>query len=286
MLFCESLRYRSNNRKHSPEPATCSRAICGIVPEEMGKLDMIAKIECLLKELSKRYHAQSLLDPIKVADYEVLQRHDKLPAWWGANGNFLLRPRGAANGIPHIQLHPGHEKCSNFILICNGQHDYGVLVWGDGGLMYIDREASIAGANIALESGCIYCGPYVRHTARLNLNCRNGGAIFLRRDVLIASDVIIQTDDCHTLFSVAERKRLNPYGGVIDIDDHVWIGQESMVMGNSKIGRDFIIGARSFVRGGEFPSNVVLAGSPARVVSSGVNWDFRDLPPAVAPPFS
>jgi carbonic anhydrase/acetyltransferase-like protein (isoleucine patch superfamily) len=260
--------------------------ICRIFRRNREKFEMNSRIDRLLKEFSKRYQAQDLFDPIKIVDYEVVESHGRLPAWWSANGNFLVRPRGVTNGIPHIQLHPGHEKCSNFILICNGEHDYGLLVWGDGGLMYIAQEASIAGANIALESGCVYCGPHVRHTARLNLNCRNGGAIFLRRDVLIASDVIIQTDDCHTLFSVAERKRLNPYGGVIDIDDHVWIGQESMVMGNSKIGRDSIIGARSFVRGGEFPSNVVLAGSPARVISSGVNWDFRDLPPAVAPTLS
>lgn len=239
---------------------------------------MISRIVPALKALSKRYQAQDLFDSIQLADYEVVQSHDRLPAWWGANSNLLFRPRGVANGIPHIQLHPGYEKCSNFLLICNGEHDYGVLVWGDGGLMYMAREASVAGASVALESGCIYCGPHVRHTARLNLNCRNGGAILLRRDVLIASDVIIQTDDCHTLFSVADGKRLNPYGGVIDIGDHVWIGQESMVMGNCKIGRDSIIGARSFVRGSDFPSNVVLAGSPARVISSEVNWDFRDLP--------
>jgi acetyltransferase-like isoleucine patch superfamily enzyme len=137
----------------------------------------------------------------------------------------------------------------------------------------------IAGSRITLGSGCIVIGRDVRNSPGINLNCRNGGKIIFKKDALIASGVSINTDDCHTIYSVSDGRRLNPFGGVVFFDEHVWIGQQATIMGNSSIGKNTIIGAHSFVRGNEFPENVILAGTPARVVSEGVNWDYRDIPP-------
>lgn len=240
-----------------------------------------ANLELQLNVLAQRYGVASLLaDSIDPNQYELIQHHERLPAWWDANNNFFLAPKKRKNiGIPTIQLHPGHKECSGFVIIGNEESQYGLLVWGSDGFMYVSANANISGANIALESGCIFVGAQVRHTSRLNLNCRNGGRIALKKDILIASDVSFQTDDCHTLYSIADGTRKNPYGGKIDVEEHVWIGQQAIVMGDCTIGRNSVVGARSFVRGAVFPSNVVLAGSPARVINEGINWDFQDIPP-------
>lgn len=240
-----------------------------------------ANFQRLYDVLVQRYGAAPVLDKLfNLDDYEIITDHDKLPLWWNENNNFILCPKTRdITGIPFIQLHNGYAPCSNFIVICNEQPDYGLLVWGDGGLMYASPHCNIQGSSVALGSGCIFIGPAVRHTARLELNCRNGGKIILERDILIASDVSIQTDDCHTLYKITDGMRVNPFGGAVVVDEHVWIGQGVIIMGNSTIGKNTVIGARSFVRGNAFPDNVVLAGTPARVLSDGVNWDYRDLPP-------
>jgi acetyltransferase-like isoleucine patch superfamily enzyme len=50
-------------------------------------------------------------------------------------------------------------------------------------------------------------------------------------------------------------------------------------MGNSTSGKNTVVAARSFLRGDKFPQDVILGGTPARVLSNGVNWDYPDLPP-------
>jgi acetyltransferase-like isoleucine patch superfamily enzyme len=215
-------------------------------------------------------------------DYIIVAEHEKLPVWWRENNNFILchKNRKITN-IPNITLHGGHEKCSNFIIICNEQSDFSVLVWGDGGILYSNPLSRIVGCNIALGSGCIVMGPWVRNSPGLKMNCRNGGRIVLHKDILIATGVSINTDDCHTIYSIVDGQRLNPFGGVVLFDEHVWIGQQATIMGNSSIGKHTVVGAFSFVRGKQYPDNVILAGTPAQVMARDVNWDFRDIPPGI-----
>jgi acetyltransferase-like isoleucine patch superfamily enzyme len=211
--------------------------------------------------------------------YELVDNHERLPRWWKDNHNFLLVPRNSKKkGIPNIVLHPGYENCTNFIIFCNDDDDYPIEVWGQDGLMFVSPQAGISGARIGFGGGFIFVGPNVRHTSRLNLDCRNGGRIRLCGDALIASDVLLMTDDCHTIYSVSDGKRTNPYGGTIDVGEHVWIGNQAIILGDSTVAGDCIIGSRSFVRGQYIEPRVVLAGSPARIVTVGVNWDHRDLP--------
>ena len=49
------------------------------------------------------------------------------------------------------------------------------------------------------------------------------------------------------------------------IEDNVWIGEKSIILKGSKIGKNSIIGAGSVVSG-EVPENVVFAGNPAKEV--------------------
>ena len=137
----------------------------------------------LFEVLVQRYGAASVLDKLLSLDeYEIITADQHLPSWWSENNNYVLCPKKRTTvGVPFIQLHGGYAPCSNFIIICNEQSDYGLLVWGDGGLMYISPHSNLHGSSIALGSGCILIGPAVRHTARLDLNCRNGGKILLER---------------------------------------------------------------------------------------------------------
>ncbi|WP_375407949.1 acyltransferase, partial [uncultured Methylobacterium sp.] len=66
--------------------------------------------------------------------------------------------------------------------------------------------------------------------------------------------------------------RVNPAADIA-IGDHVWAAADVTILRNAVIGRDSIVGMRSVVRDA-FPPNVSLAGIPARVVRTGVTWEF------------
>ena len=82
--------------------------------------------------------------------------------------------------------------------------------------------------------------------------------------------------DNHSIIDVASGKRINP-SRPITIGDHVWVGQEVTILKGTAIGSHSIVGAGSIVRG-VVPPNTLVAGSPARVIRSGVTWDRRRLP--------
>jgi acetyltransferase-like isoleucine patch superfamily enzyme len=52
----------------------------------------------------------------------------------------------------------------------------------------------------------------------------------------------------------------------------VWVCPGSSVLKGTKIGEGSIVGRQSLVTGGDFPSNSLIAGTPAKVIKSNCKW--------------
>ncbi len=91
--------------------------------------------------------------------------------------------------------------------------------------------------------------------------------IEIGNDCLIGKDVQMIDCDGHGL---APSERRNSIGKVkpIVIGRNVWIGNNVIILKGTEIGDNSVIGAGAVVTGGKFPSNVVIAGNPAKVVKS------------------
>ena len=89
---------------------------------------------------------------------------------------------------------------------------------------------------------------------------RSAKKIVIGDSTMIASDVTITDSDWHDIYDrtdyVASPKE-------VIIQENVWIGEKSLILKGSKIGKNSIIGAGSVVSG-EVPANVVFAGNPAK----------------------
>src|SRR5690606_37571054 len=57
---------------------------------------------------------------------------------------------------------------------------------------------------------------------------------------------------------------------------HVWLARRSVCLGGTRIGAGSVVGFGSIVKG-RFPNNVVIAGSPARVVRKDIAWERPHL---------
>lgn len=92
--------------------------------------------------------------------------------------------------------------------------------------------------------------------------------IEIGRNVQIARDVKMLTHDYSFSTVKAVYGDVTGSCGKIKIGDNCFIGMGAIILKDTTIGDNVIVGAGSIVCGGEFPSNCVIAGNPARVVCS------------------
>lgn len=82
----------------------------------------------------------------------------------------------------------------------------------------------------------------------------------------------IRNSDPHLIYSCKTKQRVNPTCSVY-IGDHVWIGQDSLILKGTHIDSGSIIAANAVIAGKHIPNNTVWAGNPARQIKEDVFWD-------------
>lgn len=217
-------------------------------------------------------------DSLEAARY--LRVTDPLPQWWHDSGNALYLSRGAAlpdRVMETLVMFPVRDVL--IVIGSNLEWLTSLLVGGDNATVFIGRHC-------AITAGELYCGGESRivlqgrvlGTRSAILDARNGGSIVAGVDQLWAADVYIATDDMHRLEDAATGERINPFGAHIRLGEHVWLCRDAVLTGHVEIGDGSVVGMRSMVRGQKVAANVVVAGSPARVVREGATWSHDDVP--------
>ena len=99
--------------------------------------------------------------------------------------------------------------------------------------------------------------------------------LYIGNDVMMSDEEMIYTGDGHAIFEMQEDgkyKHVNECtNDKIVIGEHVWIGYACKILNGARIGDGSIIGAGSLVNK-KFPNNVVIVGSPAKVVRKNIAW--------------
>lgn len=107
-----------------------------------------------------------------------------------------------------------------------------------------------------------------------NVIVNSMGRVEIGNDCMFSHTISLMQSDQHLIFDSNTKKRIN-YSKNIIIGNHVWVGRECEFLGGAEIGDNSICGARA-VTSGKFPSNVIIAGCPAKIIRTGVIW-ARDL---------
>lgn len=94
--------------------------------------------------------------------------------------------------------------------------------------------------------------------------------IIIGDDAMFSTRISMRTADPHLIYSTETHERLNPSRSIW-VGDHVWLGEEALVLKGARVGSGSILAARALVTR-HVPSNATVAGSPAKVVASGVMW--------------
>ncbi len=123
---------------------------------------------------------------------------------------------------------------------------------------------------------------YIYLLRKLGVKIGKGGKIFNTRNVCIEADpvlleigdyvkvtqgVVIITHDYSRSVLRRVYGQIIGDGAPVHIGNNVFIGINSIILMGTEIGDNTIVGAGSVVKG-KFPPNVVIAGSPARIICS------------------
>ncbi len=147
-----------------------------------------------------------------------------------------------------------------------------IFVSGDDNLVYIGAgsllrgEIHIRGHNQTVQIGDRTTFGHVQLFASESTNIRIGD------DCMFATGIDIRTSDSHELICLASRLRVNPPGSVT-IGRHVCIEKDVTIAKGVSIGANSLVTARSFVNQTFDQENVMISGTPARIVRENVHWE-------------
>ena len=96
-------------------------------------------------------------------------------------------------------------------------------------------------------------------------------------DCMISDDVKILASDSHSIISTDTGECINAHKRGIEIGNHVWLGMNSLVLKDTKIGDDSIVAAGAVVTYKKGENNIILAGNPSKKIKEGVTWE-RNVP--------
>lgn len=140
------------------------------------------------------------------------------------------------------------ERGSKLIIEGKARFAQGIRLW-------IENGASIKiGDNFYCNKNCLF---------------RASDDISIGKDVLMGWDIEMNTTDGHSL-KIDDQLKQNH--GPIAISDNVWIGSHVIVSKNVAISEGSVVAQRSLVISKFVSPKVLIAGSPAKEIKSGIKW--------------
>ena len=156
--------------------------------------------------------------------------------------------------------------CVNPLLNITGLQVY--IGGAADGFINADLPRYASNCNVSIGDGTAFCG------TRIYLQDDNS-TVTIGKDCMFSWGIDVWCTDVHTILDMDGN--ITNYGKFIEIQDHVWVGKDCKIGKNTKISKDSIVGWNSVVTKQFDQTNVIVAGNPAKVVKTGINWDKRDI---------
>lgn len=144
---------------------------------------------------------------------------------------------------------------------------------GSDSVVYLSSSPKEAKLKCTIYNDCnLYVGKNAYYNGVLHVIISEQSTVFIGESALMSYGITMRTADPHLVFSNDTYERINPTKSIF-IGDHVWLGQDLIILKGTQIGSGSIIGAGSVVAGKTIPHNTSWAGNPARQLAKNVFWD-------------
>ena len=197
------------------------------------------------------------------------------------NKSIILTNNGKTKRIRYISgLKIKFKGQNNKVIIgknCKFQNSI-IEFWGDNVTFEIGKncvfnslKSIIAGSE---EGNRIVIGDNFFSTDGVHLYAGGGtnNDIKIGDNCLFSRGITIYAHDGHNIYDLQTDKIINQPERDLIIGNNVWLGHGVMVIKNSILPNNTIVGAKSLVSGIFEEENTILAGYPAKKIKSNVYW--------------
>ena len=148
-----------------------------------------------------------------------------------------------------------------------------IELYGSNNRIVIGQNCVAINVDLYASNGSsINIGNMVHFAGEVKIASLEGKQVCIGDDCLFSSEIRIRNGDSHSIIDQT-KKRINPAADII-IGQHVWVGQQVIILKGAMLDRDCVVGIRSLVTGKRFEAGSIIAGSPAQVIKKGVTWDY------------
>lgn len=156
--------------------------------------------------------------------------------------------------------------CENNVVLENSS----IVFSGNNSVVYLSKSKRVYKINLALRNNSVfYSGSDNYFNKAMEIIISEQKNVFLGSDGLFSYNICLRVADPHIVYSCKTKQRLNMSKSIY-IGDHVWIGQDALILKGTQIGSGSIIGARAVVTGKKIQSNTSWGGVPAKQIANDV----------------
>ena len=148
--------------------------------------------------------------------------------------------------------------------------DSTILLEGDNNVIYLSSNFNTYLLNItSYNDSVFYMGENNYTNGKLNAILSERKHIVIGNRGLFAFDIWMRLADPHLVYDANTGERKNMTKSIF-LGDHVWVGQNSMILKGTKMGSGSVVGAMSLVSNKTIPSNTIWGGNPVKQLANDI----------------
>lgn len=140
------------------------------------------------------------------------------------------------------------------------------------------KKCQLAKVQIDMNNGSIcYIGENSTVCGYIHIANEKNLSLNIGKECMFSGETAIWCTDGHIIRNNNTNEIINRIKHGISIGDHCWIGHRAVILKNTIIKNNTIVGAGSIVSGNFDKENIIIAGNPAKIIKENVNWDRKPL---------
>ena len=205
----------------------------------------------------------------------ILKRHSAIINFFPFINKFNIS--GTTVDAKGIMIHC-RVKCSgkgNTIKLCRGSvlRNCDITIVGNNNSLLIDSRVDMTNGRIVIcdSNNLVTIGANTHFNTNVVLDCMEGRKLTIGENCLFSADITVRTGDWHSIYDM-DGFRIN-HSKDVAISRNCWIGDRVSILKGSFLPEGTIVGTGSVVTKNIGEVNSIIAGVPARILRTNVQWD-------------